>query len=125
MKSKYLYKLFLFTFLLVPILTLAQALVPREALHNHFEVILPRGDRATADLTQSGDFIMMPFTTNREYVHNCWANWKFDEKKQMLKISGAKRCRILNGEYRVLRHQEGFLLKEGLKQLVLKYIHSS
>ncbi len=98
--------------------------IPWENMHNHFMVDMPHGDKGTLDFDQDGVMTIMPYTTNRDYVHICWGDWKYEAATQVMTIKKAKRCEFMNGEYHVVRARGGFSLKNGKKNLPLRYVQS-
>jgi hypothetical protein len=103
--------------------SIASERIPWDAIHNHYKMNMPRGDKATVDLEQDGTLMLFPYSSNREYTHICWGKWKYEQDTQVLTIQKATMCEFLNGTYNVTRAKAGFMLKEGGKRLTLQYLN--
>lgn len=94
--------------------------VPRELVTNIYQMALPGGDEATIYLANDGSLMFLPSVFNKAYAHLCWADWKFNEKKQIMRIRHATRCSLINGTYSLYRQDNYMYLKDGLKTLILR-----
>lgn len=116
-------------FLIFPVLILgllgltASALagrVPLNVADNHFLLDLPHGDQGTVYLVADKTMLLLPAYTNKSYTHICHGRWNYNEEKQIMKISSAKKCTFMNGTYRVTRQRDNLLLKDYRQTLVFR-----
>lgn len=92
--------------------------ITADLIRNYYIFLLPNGDKETAYFYQDNTVSLVPDIKNEQYVHTCWANWKFDEKKQTMRIKGAAQCRFFNGMYSTSIDNKRLVLTEGTKKLI-------
>lgn len=94
--------------------------VPLNIADNHFLLDLPYGDKGTVYLVSDHSMLLLPSYTNKSYTHICHGRWHYDEGKQTMKISEAKKCTFMNGTYRVSRQRDSLFLKNSRQTLVFR-----
>lgn len=89
-------------------------------INGHFELKLPHDDAGTIYFNQDKSVFLIPSFDNTFYVHNCWAHWSFKESEQKLTITDARKCKAINGIYKISREGNFIILKDHDKTIVLK-----
>ncbi|MBX7149109.1 hypothetical protein K1X76_08475 [bacterium] len=92
-----------------------------ETITNHYQIFFEGGDHGTADFQPDGAFIYFPDSTNRDYARTCTASYKFDKKKQTIRIKkDADPCEFFLGTYNVTRKNHNLILYNAEKTLMFR-----
>ena len=92
-----------------------------ETITNHYQIYFEGGDHGTVDFQPDGTFIYFPDSTNRDYARTCGAHFKFDNKKQTIRLKKDEDpCEFFLGTYNVSRKNHNLILYNTEKTLVFR-----
>lgn len=93
-----------------------------DVVTNYYVTYLPRGDRGTVYLDSDHRFNILPAFDNKYYVHICTGSWSFNEKRQILSLKRAKKCRAMKGNYQVHLKKDDLYLVDGTKVRIFRHL---